>query len=264
MTIYRKNEQKNGLELVFDGVPAESIREEIKAAGFRWYRPGAYWYAKNTPERLELCERLADKCGDAIPSHKQAPAIPSHKQYEPNRALIEEAGNIYGDPGYYKKEVFDAVQLDDRRIVCIWKKHIKTDFCFGEHGYDFDEVVQKERDSRCFEYFERENLEPIKKELAELDKINGDSVVAVAFGNGCTDGTEKIACYTVWDANRAPWNGSDIFTEKQDARTLTAEEVEKIRKVLKAQLENMRKRCRIWWKKNGAEGLKTWTYWADA
>lgn len=261
MTIFRKNEQKNGLEVVFDGVPAESIREEIKAAGFRWYRPGAYWYAKNTPERLELCERLADKCGDAIPSHKQESAIPSHKQHEPNRALIEEAGNIYGDPGYYKKDVFDAVQLDDGRIVCIWKKHIQTQFCFGEHGYDFDEVVQQERDSRCFEYFERENLEPIKKELAELDKINGDSVVAVAYRAYWTDGTEKIARYTVCDENRAPWHRSDKL---EDARTLTAEEVEKIREVLKAQLENMRKRCRIWWKKNGAEGLKTWTYWADA
>lgn len=69
MNTYRLNEEKNGIEIYFDAKPADAIRDELKAAGFRWGR--GYWWAKDTDERRALAERLtggevvAAVCGDA-------------------------------------------------------------------------------------------------------------------------------------------------------------------------------------------------------
>ena len=53
------NQELNGIELSFEGKPAEEIREAMKAAGFRWHRMKKLWYAKNTTERLALAEELS-------------------------------------------------------------------------------------------------------------------------------------------------------------------------------------------------------------
>ena len=58
MTTYRLNEELNGVEIIFDKKPADEIREELKANGFRWGR--GYWYAKQTADRIALAERLAN------------------------------------------------------------------------------------------------------------------------------------------------------------------------------------------------------------
>lgn len=60
---YRINEKLNGVEITFTEKPAEAIRAELKALGFRWGR--GYWYAKQTPERLALAEKLADGTTEA-------------------------------------------------------------------------------------------------------------------------------------------------------------------------------------------------------
>jgi hypothetical protein len=56
----RVNEERDGVELEFPGKPPASIRERLKAAGFRWSRRG-YWYAKRTAERLALAQRVAQE-----------------------------------------------------------------------------------------------------------------------------------------------------------------------------------------------------------
>lgn len=53
------NQELNGIELTFEGKPAEEIREAMKAAGFRWHRMKKLWYAKNTADRMELAEKLS-------------------------------------------------------------------------------------------------------------------------------------------------------------------------------------------------------------
>lgn len=56
----RYNEEKHGIELLFDEKPDQAIRDAIKAAGFRWYKPGGYWYAKQTANTKALAESLAN------------------------------------------------------------------------------------------------------------------------------------------------------------------------------------------------------------
>lgn len=60
MTKYAINTELNGIEIAFDSKPGEIIREELKAAGFRWHRVKKVWYAKNSADRLNLAQRLTD------------------------------------------------------------------------------------------------------------------------------------------------------------------------------------------------------------
>lgn len=53
------NDELNGIELKFTSRPSQEVREELKQKGFKWHHKKAVWYAKNTPERLELAQDLA-------------------------------------------------------------------------------------------------------------------------------------------------------------------------------------------------------------
>ena len=63
MPTFNRNTEKNGLEISFEGIPDESVRTELKNNGFRWHRANKFWYAKETPERLALVERICGKSG---------------------------------------------------------------------------------------------------------------------------------------------------------------------------------------------------------
>ena len=71
---YTINSEKNGIEIKFSGKPETATLDTLKSEGFRWHRVKMIWYAKNTPERLTLAERLADGQQAATESHTPAPA----------------------------------------------------------------------------------------------------------------------------------------------------------------------------------------------
>jgi hypothetical protein len=56
---YTLNEELNGIEIVFTGVPSEEIREQLKSHGFRWSKYKKVWYAKQSEERLQFAKMLA-------------------------------------------------------------------------------------------------------------------------------------------------------------------------------------------------------------
>ena len=74
MAYYRINEEKNGVEIVFSAKPAEEIRYELKENGFRWGR--GYWWAKQTPERLALAEKLTGEKAETITGTKAEKETP--------------------------------------------------------------------------------------------------------------------------------------------------------------------------------------------
>lgn len=58
---YTTNEEHNGIEISFSEMPGDIIRDELKKHGYRWHKVKKVWYARNTAERLELAERLANR-----------------------------------------------------------------------------------------------------------------------------------------------------------------------------------------------------------
>ena len=59
MTTYKLNNEKNGVEIYFDGKPSEEIRNVLKSNGFRWANINKCWYAKQSETTLALAEQLA-------------------------------------------------------------------------------------------------------------------------------------------------------------------------------------------------------------
>lgn len=60
MTTFTINNEFNGIEITFDSKPAADIRSTLKENGFRWHSKKALWYAKNTPERLQIAEEISE------------------------------------------------------------------------------------------------------------------------------------------------------------------------------------------------------------
>ena len=56
----RKNEEKSGVEIEFDEKPDAEVRGALKEVGFRWHRYKSFWYAKETAERLQVAENIAN------------------------------------------------------------------------------------------------------------------------------------------------------------------------------------------------------------
>ena len=48
MSYYIKNEEKNGLEIYFDGKPDENVRNILKSEGFRWAPSQGAWQRQLT------------------------------------------------------------------------------------------------------------------------------------------------------------------------------------------------------------------------
>lgn len=56
---YTLNEELNGIEITFTGVPSEEVRNKLKTNGFRWSKYKKVWYAKQSEERLQFAKMLA-------------------------------------------------------------------------------------------------------------------------------------------------------------------------------------------------------------
>lgn len=70
---------------------------------------------------------------------------------------------------YCTKRTADYAELPNGGLVTIEKQHIKTRFCFGESGYDFDEAVKSAETARkSADYFKTENMAYFAEWLHDL------------------------------------------------------------------------------------------------
>ncbi len=61
MPKYVRDTDKNRIEISFERAPERPVCDNLKKNGFRWNKVDKYWYAKETPKRLELVIQL---CSD--------------------------------------------------------------------------------------------------------------------------------------------------------------------------------------------------------
>lgn len=160
-------------------------------------------------------------------------------------------GKVFKDDmrDYFKKSIFDVIELDDGCLYAIHKSGMETRFCFR-----YDEVMDSECGTNTykdandmardvgFEYFLKENLKEMKDRIEHLRE---DKPVywSKAYWRGTSD---IVNCTWIKD--------SDVVREMTDA------EKEVVIKVLEKQIENKTKRCMTYWKKYGKSKLHTWTY----
>jgi hypothetical protein len=58
-TTWRLNEAKGGVEIMFEAKPSAEVLDQLKGAGFRWSHFAKLWWAKQSPERIELAKALS-------------------------------------------------------------------------------------------------------------------------------------------------------------------------------------------------------------
>lgn len=58
------NNDLNGVELKFSGVPTEAVRNELKEMGFRWSKYNKVWYSKQTEKTILFAESLVSIYAD--------------------------------------------------------------------------------------------------------------------------------------------------------------------------------------------------------
>jgi 8-oxo-dGTP diphosphatase len=105
MPTFRIN-NRNELEISFKWKPSESIRNDLKKNGFWWNTTHKYWYAKVTPERLALVQRLCS--GTAI-----TPAL-----------VVEKPIKKYSKDYALKVKIKDIVNADKAHLEG-WEKVLK-------------------------------------------------------------------------------------------------------------------------------------------
>lgn len=84
MTTLTLNQELNGIEIRFDAKPLQATLDGLKKLGFRWHRQKKLWYAKQTPERLELAKAITESVDYAEKVRKEEPKKETKKE------------NIYG------------------------------------------------------------------------------------------------------------------------------------------------------------------------
>lgn len=84
MTALTLNQELNGIEIKFDCKPVSEVLNTLKSNGFRWHGKKKVWYAKQTPERLELAKTISESVDYTEKIRKEEPKKEAKKE------------NIYG------------------------------------------------------------------------------------------------------------------------------------------------------------------------
>ena len=153
-------------------------------------------------------------------------------------------------------------------LVTFDKPSIETHFCFGEHGYDYDEVNETcNALSRNETYFIEENIRRTEaKDM--LDRLTGNTeryitcdVPILTYGAYCTQTSDcKLAHINF--VNRFYEDGWG-HQPRGKWRDLTDEEKQRLVAILQDEIAKFEKRLKTYLKRYGMSKCHFWTYWAD-
>ena len=115
MTTLTLNQELNGIEVKFDAKPLQATLDGLKKLGFRWHRQKKIWYAKNTPERLELAQAIAD---EKEPEAKKG----EPKTKEKKNAFGVKVGDIFSASWGYEQTNNDFFQV----IALVGEKSVRV------------------------------------------------------------------------------------------------------------------------------------------
>ena len=170
--------------------------------------------------------------------------------------------------GWVQKHTAKAMQFNGT-ILGIDKPHIETTMGFHDEGpnYDLYKGLLKNND-KMKEYFIYKNTKDLHKIVQTLEKENCMQYPYVLGVMYLDNGTARL----VWEDYSHLTDCGEIENglKKHEKMPnvvpvvcLAAEDREMIISAYKKVLADFEKRLSVWWKKYGAEKLKTFTYWAD-
>ena len=178
--------------------------------------------------------------------------------------------------------------LPDGKIITIDKQGIKTQFCFGESGYDYDDAQAAAAHARKSEdYFKEKNMESFNRYCDDLQEAITDAAAdnlgkyAVIIGlknyyrqpDTCKLAyVSFIKWWEVIDALEAAGQackvaempGKEITYRGQLVRIATIDELNIILDAYKQARTEHEKKVNSYLKRYGLSKVHSWTYWRDA
>lgn len=114
MTTLTVNKELNGIEIRFDCKPISSTLESLKKSGFRWHRQKNFWYAKQTPERIELAQSITDG--------KEIKTVTTKEKAEKKNVFGVKVGDIFSASWGYEQTNNDFFQV----IALVGEKSVRV------------------------------------------------------------------------------------------------------------------------------------------
>lgn len=260
MTV-KKNVEKKGIELYFNGKPSQEIRDILKNAGFRWHSQKKCWYAKESEKTLDATNKVNQLTGTdsetIVPPQNKEPVKDTKALYE------NELKNRYENrPDIVKealKNIASVVEIEDGSLIPLEKPRIKKDFCFGyslnkSDSEDYDNannMVNVAKSNQ--EYFISENLEDLNKKIDKLEN-NNDNII---FDYYLKVDDEKIKELYELSWSQAEQSQSKYIKVSDADKKKLAEGYKEVR-------EDFIKRLNTYLKKYGLKNVHSWSYWQDA
>ena len=121
MTTLTLNQELNGIEVKFDAKPLQATLDGLKKLGFRWHNKKKLWYAKNTPERLEMAQAIADGEEYAEQIRKEEPKEKKQKAEKKNVFGVK-IGDIFSASWGYEQTNNDFFQV----IALVGEKSVRV------------------------------------------------------------------------------------------------------------------------------------------
>lgn len=172
MPTFNRNTEKNGLEISFEGIPDEFVRTELKENGFRWHRANKFWYAKETPERLALVQRL---CGDVTvttPAPVATVSVPSPAAKKLTKKYVRKTS----DKDYaLKVKIKDIVNADKAQLEA-WERILKdhvNEVMSEDNSDHLGDSISKSQESvwmNCFKFIAK-NLKGLSAVEQEYELV---------------------------------------------------------------------------------------------
>lgn len=174
MPTFNRNKDKNGLEISFEGIPSDSIRTELKENGFRWHRANKFWYAKETPERLSLVQRL---CGGTVTTSAPVARVsnPAPVAKKPIKKYVRKTPS----KDYALKVAIRDIVNADKAQLEVWEKLLKdhvNEVVSEDNSAHSGNSVSKSQESvwmNCFKF--------IAKNLKGLSAVDQESELVFEY-----------------------------------------------------------------------------------
>ncbi len=244
-----QNDEKNGVELFFDGKPTETVIEFLKTNHFRWHKVKKCWYNKRTEQTMQAVEQIIS--GHPITAQQTTPTEPKAqhqielktlKKATPEQALeIAKLEWNTQDMQDYLIKNYDFYLTEDKMIIEIEKasKLSITKELYYDDEYDAPQVN--------FDNF----LEYNKHNCNRYDYYNSERNTQFYFckQNANCVYIDKFANY-------------NMFEPLSSIREVTQDEFDDILEIYKKQKEQYLERLQKYFTRYGKH-ISTHGYWAN-
>lgn len=274
MTTLTLNQSLNGIELKFEGKPVMGILSELKENGFRWHPKKKIWYAKQTPERLELAQEIADGQGIKVESKETSVKPDKQKELKEKYMDIIRKEVWIGSEHmqeYARKNCEYVVELSNGNLIEIEKPRIKTDFCFGMGMFgtysdeEFERAENAAENARTNEeYFISENLKQVTESIEMLNLCLARKLECYTYTaySGQPE-TSRLKTYSVVYIADNPEYEPGRWSNLKDVQKLENGDIQRIIDGLEVVKERFTKRLHTYLKRYGLSKLNVWTYCRD-